>query len=129
MVPSANESTNTTNEIRHYTGGTGIRPGRPVENCLTYKHMKTQEDKRKGIRICREAMASFELALCRAKEGNPEGITYGNRAELADCHDKFSRGLHWLVSGDDAAYIMGGRATQRAEDVAGWKEPHNLMEK
>ena len=83
--------------------------------------MKTEDDKIKGIRICREAMASLELALCRTKE-NPNGITYGNRAELADCHDHLSRGLHWLVSRDDAAYIMGGRATQRAEDVAGWKE-------
>ena len=128
MVPSTSKSTISINEIRHYTGGTGICPRRPVENCLTHKHMKTEDDKIKGIRICREAMLNFELALCRAKEGSPEGITHETKEWLADCHDQFSRGLHWLVSEDDAAYIMGGRASEISEFQDGWREPVNVME-
>ena len=89
--------------------------------------MRTKEEKRKGISICREAMANFELALCRAKEGNPEHET---KEWLADCHDQLSRGLHWLVSEDDAAYIMGGRANEIGEfqDDGGWREPVHVME-
>lgn len=72
MVPSTSKSTITINEIRHYTGGTGICPRRPVENCLTHKHMKTEDDKIKGIRICREEVNLEPVRVSIFRDFDPD---------------------------------------------------------
>ena len=74
------------------------------------KEAGEREDHAKGVKMALEALEMFKDEL--HVDGHPEDI---NVNELADAHDQLSRALHWLLDETDVEYIIGGRATERAE--------------